>query len=185
VRRRERSAASDVISEHERVGHRLEGERGLGAGNLREVRVGAERDDELVVRELAHRPLGQHAHDAPTHIHIGDRRLDESRATKRGANRLRAVPELQRSRAGFEEQRREHEEIDAAHEGDLDVRPSSQPSLECARRGHTSEPASEHHDPCRRHTSSLQTPRFRVPFPIELYQSRNAYRGATLRWQTE
>jgi hypothetical protein len=56
------------------------------------------------------------------------------------------MPQLQPAGAGLEQERREHEEVLAAHERDLDVRVPPQESLEVPRRGHAAESTAEHDD---------------------------------------
>jgi hypothetical protein len=62
-----------------------------------------------------------------------DAGLDESRSWQGGADRLRAVPQFQPSGTRFEQERREHEEVLAADERDLDIGLVSQAPLEVPR----------------------------------------------------
>ena len=78
------------------------------------------------------------------HVHTVDRRLDEARSPERRADWLRAVPKLDPAGAGLEEERREDEEILAAHERNLDV--CACDPLQVTDGCETAEPAAEHHD---------------------------------------
>jgi hypothetical protein len=111
-----------VISQHQRIRHRLEGERVGRAGNQPLVRGRAHRDDEMVVRHVVAPSFGRNgSHGLAFDVHVLDVRLDEARPPQGGADRLSALPQFQPARAGFEQERREHEEVLAAHERDLDV----------------------------------------------------------------
>ena len=54
------------------------------------------------------------------------------------------MPQLQSACAGLEEQWRQHEEILAADERELDILASPQPVLEVSHRGHATESAAEY-----------------------------------------
>jgi hypothetical protein len=69
--------------------------------------------------------------------------FDEAGSMKCGADGLRAVSQLQPARACFEQERREHEEVLAAHESDLDVCVPPQDPLEVWHGGHPAESAAE------------------------------------------
>ena len=84
-----------VISQHQRVRHRLERQRVSRAGNQLLVRRRAERDDEVVVRHVVLRSLRATARTTALDVDTFDGRLDETRAAQRGADRLRAVPQLE------------------------------------------------------------------------------------------
>jgi hypothetical protein len=72
--------------------------------------------------------------------------LDEACVAESGTNGLRAVPELQPSGAGFEEEGREDEEVLAAHKRDLDIRTPAKQALEMARGRHAAKAAAQHDD---------------------------------------
>jgi hypothetical protein len=54
------------------------------------------------------------------------------------------VPQFKSSGARFEQQRREDEEVLAAHERDLDVAPPAEAPLEVPRRGDATKPSAQH-----------------------------------------
>jgi hypothetical protein len=56
------------------------------------------------------------------------------------------VPEFKAPGAGLEQQRREHEEVLAAHERDLDVPSCAQDPLEMTRGRHAAESAAQYDD---------------------------------------
>src|SRR5512133_20073 len=86
------------------------------------------------------------ADDAALDVNTFDGCLDEPGPSKGSADWLRAMSELQPSRARFEQQRREDEEILAADERDLDVCMAAERSFQVTRRGHATESPSEHDD---------------------------------------
>jgi hypothetical protein len=73
-------------------------------------------------------------------------RLDEARPAQRGPDRLRAMSQLEDPGARLEEQRRQHEEVVAAHERDLDAVLSADQALEVARHRHPTEATPKDHD---------------------------------------
>jgi hypothetical protein len=112
----------DVISQKERVGDRLECARVLRPGDQPHVGPRAERDDDMVVRQLADGPFGPgDANDLSLDVHLLHGRLDEASAAETRADWLRAVAELQHAGARLEEQWRKEEEVVAADERDLDL----------------------------------------------------------------
>src|SRR5262245_1993749 len=70
------------------------------------------------------------ANELPFHVHRFDGRFDEARVLKRGADGLRAMPQLQHAGACLEQERREHEKVLAAHESDLNTSAPAQDTLE-------------------------------------------------------
>src|SRR6185312_9901295 len=97
-------ALDDMVPQHERVGHGLERARVLGPRNQIHVRRRAERDDDVVVRQLVNGPFRRDdARDASFEVDVLDGRLDEARVAEAGPDRLRAVAELQHTGAGLEE----------------------------------------------------------------------------------
>jgi hypothetical protein len=70
--------------------------------------------------------------------------LEEPGPAQDGSNGLGTMPELQSSGAGLEQQRREHEEVVATYQRQLDVRSSATKPLELSHCGHPSESATEH-----------------------------------------
>ncbi len=141
-------ALDQMVPQDKGVRHGLEREGARRAGNQVQIRRGAQCHDEMVVGKVIRVALGgDGVHHAPVDIHALDVRLHESRAPQGGPNGLGAVPELQGPGARLEEQWREHEEIVAAHQGDLDTGSLAAQSLEVAGDGHASEPTTQHHDP--------------------------------------
>ena len=97
---------------------------------------------------LVHGPFRRDdAHDASFDVDVFDGRLDEARAAEAGADRLRAVAQLQHTGAGLEEERAQEEEVVAADERDLDVGPRGEWPVETARGGQPADSAAEDHDP--------------------------------------
>ena len=136
-----------MVSQHQRVRHRLEGERIRRTGNQALVRSCAERHDELVIWHVVFTSFWRHgSHGLAFDVDVVNVRLDEARPAQGGADRLSAVPQFQPSRAGFEQERREDEEVLAAHERDLDVALSAQAPLEVPRRCDATESSAEHDD---------------------------------------
>src|SRR6185437_9852176 len=136
----------ESIAQHERIRHGLEGERRLGSGNQLQIRRCAERDDEMVIWNVVAVAPGNRMDDACVDVHAVYHCLDESGFREGGADGLRAVPQLERSRARLEEERREHEEVVATHERDLDVGAVAEQTLELAHGRDAGEAAAEHDD---------------------------------------
>ncbi len=78
------------------------------------------------------------------HVHVIHRRLDEACAAQSGPYRLRTVPELERTGARLEEQRRDHEVVVAADQRDRDVVTRTTQLLQTTRRRDSPETASEY-----------------------------------------
>jgi hypothetical protein len=110
-------AFDQVISQHQRIRHRLERQGVRRAGNQPVVRRCAKRDNQMVVGQAVRAAFGGHGSNELSFeingFHCG---LDEAGSSQRGANRLRAMPQLQAPGAGLEQERRQHEEVLAAHE---------------------------------------------------------------------
>ena len=71
----------------------------------------------------------------------------ESAGTRRrAAFRLRTMAQLEHPGARFEEERRQHKEVVAAHELDVDVTSAAEEPLELACRRQTGEAATQHDD---------------------------------------
>ena len=99
----------------------------------------------MVVSQIVGTSLRRNgSHGLAFDVDVVNGRLDESRPPQGGADRLGAVPQFQPSRAGFEQQRREDEEVLAAHERDLDVAPPAEAPLEVPRRGNAAKPSAQH-----------------------------------------
>src|SRR5688500_10495633 len=95
----------------------------------------------MIVREVVRDAASRDGvHHASLGIHALDRRLDESCSAQRGADGLRTMTQLECSRARLEEERREHEEVVAAHERDLDGLRATVQSLQLPCRGDAAEP---------------------------------------------
>jgi hypothetical protein len=69
--------------------------------------------------------------------------FDEAGSLKCGADGLRAMSQLQPAGACLEQERREHEEVLAAHESDLDICAPPQDPLEVSHGRHAAESAAE------------------------------------------
>ena len=140
-------ALDQVIPQHERVGHRLERERARGTGDERLIRRRAERHDQLIVRHLVGDAFrGDRVDNAPFDIDGLYVCFDEARAAQCGPDGLCAVAQLERSRARFEEEWREHEEGVTTHECDLDASLFAAETLQVARRSDSAKPAAEDDD---------------------------------------
>jgi hypothetical protein len=139
-----------VVAQDERVGESLEGEGGLRSRDQTLVGSGAQSQDEVVVGQLVGGALARHgAHEAALEVDLLYRRLDEAGAPQEVAQRQRAVPQLERAREGFEEQRRHEEEIVAADQDDLGRRTaaaSGHLALQVAGRPDAAEAAAENQD---------------------------------------
>ena len=72
--------------------------------------------------------------------------FDEAGSSKRGADGLRAMPQLQAAGTGLEQKRCEHEEVLAAHESDLDIRAPTQHPLEVSHGGDAAESAAKYNN---------------------------------------
>jgi len=134
-----------VISQDQRIGHGLEREGIRRPGNQLLVGRRAEGDNKMVVGQLIGAALGGNgSNDLPLHVNAFNCCLDKPGSSEGGADRLRAVPQFQPSRARLEKERREHEEVLAAHERDFDLRQPAQESLQMARSRDATEPAAQH-----------------------------------------
>jgi hypothetical protein len=98
----------------------------------------------MVVREVVRRACGGGSNEPSADVNALDSGLDKAGSPEGGADRLRAVPQLQPSGTGFEQERRQDKEILAAHERDLDVRIPAETSLEVSRPRDATESASQH-----------------------------------------
>src|SRR3954468_17783815 len=101
----------------------------------------------MVVRHVVRRAAaGSGANDLPIDVDALNCGLDKTRRLKCSTDRLRTVPQLQPSRAGFEQKWRDDEEVLTAHERNLDPRASAQRPLEVACRRHAAESAAQYDD---------------------------------------
>jgi hypothetical protein len=136
-----------VISQHQRIRHRLERQGIRRTGNESVIRRGAERDHQLVVRQAVRGAFGTHgSNDLVLHINRFDRGFDEASASKGSADGLRAVSQLQPSGACLEHEWGEHENILAAHQRDLDIFVSAQHPLQVSHGGDAAESAAEYNN---------------------------------------
>ena len=72
--------------------------------------------------------------------------FDEAGSSKCGADRLSAVQQLHSAGACLEQEWRDHEEVLAAHERDLDICAPTQDTLEVSRGSHAAESAAKDDD---------------------------------------
>ena len=115
-------AFDQVISQHQRIRHRLERQGVRRAGNQSVVRRRAKRDHQMVVGQAVRAAFGSHgSNELSFEVNRFDGGFDEAGALKGGADGLRAMSQLQPAGACLEQERREHEEVLAAHESDLDI----------------------------------------------------------------
>src|SRR5688572_26918972 len=99
----------------------------------------------MVVRQVMTGASGGHGSNQPAlHVNGLNRRLDEACPRKGRTDRLCAVPQFQSARAGFEQQRRDDEEVLAADERDLQLVMPAHPPLQMARGCHAAKYAAQH-----------------------------------------
>jgi hypothetical protein len=119
----------------------------------------------VVVRQVVRVALGSHGADELSFdLDRFDGGFDEAGSLKCSADGLRAVTQLQPAGACLEQKGREHEEVLAAHESELDIWAPPQDPLEVSHGRHAAESAAEHdnaHVPSRsacNHPASTETP---------------------------
>ena len=140
-------ALDQMISQYERIRHRLEGQILRRARNQSVVGRCAKRNHEMVIRQAVRATVGRHgSDDLSFEIDGYDGGFDETCSSKGGADGLRATAQLQLARACLEQERREHEVVLAAHERDLDVCAPPQDSLELSYGRDTTESAAKYDD---------------------------------------
>ena len=136
-----------VIPQHQRICHRLEREGVRRPWNQLLVGGRAECNDEMVVRQRMNTAIrGDGSNDPALHVDTCDGCLDEAGVPEGGPDRLRAVAQLQPAGAGFEQERRDDEEVLAADERDLDVPVPAEKSLQVSRGRHATESAAQYDD---------------------------------------
>jgi hypothetical protein len=133
-----------MVSQHQRIGHRLEREGVRRAGNQSVVGRRAKRDHQMVVRQAVRGAFGSHgSNQLSFQVNRFDCGFDEAGPSKCGADGLRAMPQLQPAGACLEQERRDHEEVLAAHKSDFDISAAPQDFLEASHGRHAAESAAE------------------------------------------
>ena len=96
------------------------------------VRRCAKRHHQMIVGQVVCAAFGcRNSNELSLEINGVDCGFDEAGSSKCSTDGLRAVPQLQPARAGLEKERREHEEVLAADESDLDMRAARQDASRC------------------------------------------------------
>jgi hypothetical protein len=140
-----------MIAKEQGIADGFESAGMLRSWNQRRVSRRTERDDNVVVRKLLRSALrDSDTNDPPRHVDVRYRSLDKTHAPEARTDRLRTMPQLQHSRARFEEKRSEKKEVVSADESDLDARSVAKASIEMARRGKSADAPAENDDSPRR-----------------------------------
>ena len=137
-------ASDQVISQHQRIRHRLERQGVRRTRNQSIVRRRAERDHQMVVGQAVGAVFGSHgSNELPFEVNRFDGGFDEAGSLQCCADGLRAMSQLQPAGACLEQERREHEEVLAAHESDLDIFAPPQDPFEVSHDRHAAESPAE------------------------------------------
>ena len=139
-----------AVAQHDRIAERFHRERALlETGKAEEVRHRAERDHQMVVRQLVGVRIGAVRHDdgASREVDALDVAVEELHARQELADGIHDVGDVEVARGDLVQHRREEEKIVAAHDRHLHAAVAAEPPLQLERGVDAAEAAADDHDP--------------------------------------